>query len=93
MLVYPGVAVGIPCSTYLLTYWSMSPKQVRSQCLAAQEPSWFLHITWCSEAMCGLGVQSCQIFASYWLFFLPGVSPASQQDFYFMALMLSASSL
>jgi hypothetical protein len=39
------------------------------------------------------GDSGCWIFASSWWFFLPGVSPASQQDFYFMELTLSASSL
>jgi hypothetical protein len=48
----PGVAVGIPHATYLLTCWSASPKQVRSQHLVVQEPSWFLHISWHGEAMC-----------------------------------------
>jgi hypothetical protein len=89
----PGVAVGVPCAAYLLTCWSVSPKQVRSWHLAAQEPSLFLHMMWCGKAMCRLGVQGCWIFASSWWFFLPGMSPESQQDFYFMELMLSASSL
>jgi hypothetical protein len=31
----PGVAVGIPCAAYLITCWSVSPKQVRSWHLAA----------------------------------------------------------
>jgi hypothetical protein len=85
----PGVAVGMPHDTYLLTCWSASLKQVRSQCLAAREASWFLHISWHGEAMCGLGVWGCQSFASSWWFFLPGVSPVSQQDFYFTDLYIS----
>jgi hypothetical protein len=88
-----GVAVGIPCAAYLLTCWSASSKQVRSQCLAVQKPSWFLHIKWCGEAPCRLGVQGCRIFASSWWFFLPGLSPVSQQDFSFMKLTLFTSSL
>jgi hypothetical protein len=84
--------VRIPRATYLLTCWSASWKQVRSQRLAPQEPSWFLHITWHGDAMCGLGVWRCQIFASSWWNFLPGVSPASQQDFSFMELTLFTSS-
>jgi hypothetical protein len=38
----PGVAVGVPRATYLLTGWSVSPKQVWSPHLAAWEPSCFL---------------------------------------------------
>jgi hypothetical protein len=53
-----NLAVGILHATYLLTCWSVSPKQVRSQCLVAQEPSWFLCIMWHGEAMCRLGVLS-----------------------------------
>jgi hypothetical protein len=40
----PGVAVGISCATYLLTCWSASAKQVKSQLLAVWEPSWFVCI-------------------------------------------------
>jgi hypothetical protein len=89
----PEVAVWILHAAYLLSCWSASPKQVRSWHLVVQEPSWFLHISWCGEAMCGLGVQGYQSFASSWWYFLPGVSLMTQQDFYFMELMLSASSL
>jgi hypothetical protein len=42
--------------------------------------------------MCGLEVQGFQNFAASWWFFLPGVAPASQQDFYFKEHMLAASS-
>jgi hypothetical protein len=34
MLVYPRDGCGIQCAAYLLTCWSASPKQVRSQLLA-----------------------------------------------------------
>jgi hypothetical protein len=51
----PVVAVRIPCATYLLTCWSVSPMQVRIWCLAAQEPSLFLCITWHGEVMCAGG--------------------------------------
>jgi hypothetical protein len=88
----PGLAVGVPWAAYLLTCWSASPKHVRSWCLAAWEPFLFLRISWCGEVMCGLRVWRCQSFASFWWFFLPGVSPVSQQDFYFKEHMLSASS-
>jgi hypothetical protein len=82
-LFIPRVAVEIPIAAYLLTCWSASSKQVRSWCLAAWELPWFLCISWFGEAMCRLGVWRCQSFASSWWFLMPGVSPASQQDFYF----------
>jgi hypothetical protein len=93
MPVYPRVAVGVPHAAYLLTCWSVSPKQVRSWHLVVQEVSWVLGISWHGKAMCGLGVQRCRSFASSWWFFLPGVSSATQQDFYFKKHMLLASSL
>jgi hypothetical protein len=40
-----------------------------------------------------MGVWGCQCFVSSWWLFLPVLSPASQQDFYFTEFMLSASSL
>jgi hypothetical protein len=40
----PGVAMGVPHVTYLLTCWSASPKQVWSWHLAVQEPSCFLSL-------------------------------------------------
>jgi hypothetical protein len=72
----PGVAAGVPHAAYLLTHWSVSPKQVRSWHLMAQEPSWFLCVTWHGEAMCGLGVPgvgflpllggfSCQVYLQH----------------------------
>jgi hypothetical protein len=48
--------------------------------VVAQEPSWFLHLTWSGDDMLRLEVWRSQRFASWW-FFLPGVSPASLQDF------------
>jgi hypothetical protein len=36
----------------------------------ALEPSWFLHLTWCGDAMCGLRVWRTQSFASSQWFFL-----------------------
>jgi hypothetical protein len=89
----PGVAVRILRATYLLTCWSACLKQVRNWCLAAREPSWFLLVLWCGEDMRGLVVWRCQSFAASWWFFLPSVSPVSQQDFYFKEHTLSASSL
>jgi hypothetical protein len=86
----PGFSVGVPCSAYLLTWGSA--KQVRSWYLAVREPLWFLHLTWSGDATCGLRVWWCWNFACSWWFFLPGVSPASLQDFT-LGSMLSASSL
>jgi hypothetical protein len=76
---YADLSQGVLCAPYLLIWWS--PKQVRSWCLAGWEPSWFLHLTWSRDAMCGLGVWRCRSFASSWWFLLPGVSPASLQEF------------
>jgi hypothetical protein len=53
----PGVAVGVPCAACLLSCWSMSPKQVWSQHLQAQEPSCFLSVTWYGKALHRLGAQ------------------------------------
>jgi hypothetical protein len=45
------------------------PKQSGSWCLSVQETSWFLHLMWSGDAMCGLGVWSSQSFAySPWFF-------------------------
>jgi hypothetical protein len=46
---------GVPCATYLLTWWF--PEQVRNWHLAAREPSWFLLLTWSGDAMHGWGVE------------------------------------
>jgi hypothetical protein len=88
---YADLSKGVLCAAYLLLWWSSSFKQVRSWCLAAQELSWFLHLTWCGDALCVLGVWKCRSFASSWWFFLPGVSPASLQEFT-LGNTLSASS-
>jgi hypothetical protein len=77
----PGVAVGILHASYLLTCWSASPKQVWSWHLAAWEPSCFLSITCCGEALYGLGVQGVGVLFLLGVFFLPSVAPESQQDF------------
>jgi hypothetical protein len=65
----PGVAVVILHATYFLTCWSVSPKQVWSWHLVAQEPSCFLSVTWHVEALYWLGVQWCQNPVSSWWFF------------------------
>jgi hypothetical protein len=59
---YADLSLGVPCATYLLTWWS--PKQVRSWHLVAQETSWFLHIMWHGDAMCRLGCGGVKSFAS-----------------------------
>jgi hypothetical protein len=61
--------VGIPRATYLLTCWSMSPKQVWSRCLEVQEPSCFLSVMWHGEALYSLRGSGCQSFDSSWWFF------------------------
>jgi hypothetical protein len=86
---YGDLSQGVLCAAYLLTWWS--PKHVRSWHLAVWEPSWFLHLTWCRDTVCGLRVWRCQCFASLW-FCLPGVSPSSLQKFT-LGSTLSASSL
>jgi hypothetical protein len=63
-LFIPEVAVGELSAVYLLTCWSVSAKQVRSQHLAVWEPSWFLSVTWHVRA----GGSGCQTFASSWWF-------------------------
>jgi hypothetical protein len=57
-----------------------------------EKPSWFLRLMWRGDAMHRLGVWRYQSFASSWWFFLPGVSPASLQEFT-LGSTLSASSL
>jgi hypothetical protein len=89
----PGVAVGIPCATYLLTCLSASPKQVWSWHLAVWEPSCFLSVTWHGEALYWLGVQGVRVLILLGGFFLLSVAPVSQQNFWFMELTLSASAL
>jgi hypothetical protein len=59
----------------------MSPKQVWSQCLATQEPSCFLSVTWCGEAFHGVGVQGVEVLILPCALFLPSVAPASQRGF------------
>jgi hypothetical protein len=67
----PGVAVGIPHAAYLLTCWSASPKLVWSRHLVAQEPSCFLRVTWCGDALHRLGVCVVRVllFLGVFVFF------------------------
>jgi hypothetical protein len=46
---------------FLLTFCSASPNQVWSWHLVAREPSCFLSLMWCGEALHGLGVQGVRI--------------------------------
>jgi hypothetical protein len=71
----------------------MSPKQVWSWHLAVPEPFSFLSVMWRGEALYTLGVQGVEVLIPLGALFLPSVAPASQQDFLFMELMLSASAL
>jgi hypothetical protein len=48
---------------------------------------------WHGEALYRLGVQGVKVLILLGAFFLPSVAPASQKDFRFMKLMLSASAL
>jgi hypothetical protein len=76
----PGVAVGIHLFVHLLICW-MSPKQVWSWRLAAQEPSCFLSVMWHRESLYGLGVQGVKALIPLGAFFLPSVAPGFQQNF------------
>jgi hypothetical protein len=82
MLLYPRVVCGdTTCSLFahLLVCISQAGALLVSPYLMA------------GEAMCGLEVKGCWNFASPWWFFLSGVSPASQQDFYFKEHTLTTS--
>jgi hypothetical protein len=60
-------------------------------CLAAWELSCFLSVTWCGEAFHLLGVQCFKDLILLGALFLPSVVPVSQQVYWFMELILSAS--
>jgi hypothetical protein len=51
---------------HLLVYVS---KQVWSWCLAAREPSWFLSVIWCGEALNGLGAKFVGVLLLLVVFF------------------------
>jgi hypothetical protein len=59
----------------------------------AWEPSWFLSVTWHGEALFGLGDWGVRVLLILGGFFSASEAPESQQDFSFMELTLSASSL
>jgi hypothetical protein len=74
-------------AAYLLTCWSVSPKQVWSQCLVAWDPFCFLNATWHGVALYGLWVWGFGVLFIpgvlffFFLFLLLSVAPASQEDF------------
>jgi hypothetical protein len=71
-------------AAYLLTCWSASPKQAWSWHLVAWEPSCFLNATWHGEVLDRLGVRGFGVLlipGGFFLFLLPSVAPASQEDF------------
>jgi hypothetical protein len=71
----PGVVVGIPCATYLLTCWSAGLELASSGAGA-------LLFSQCNVAWrnFGLGIQGV-ILILLGVFLLPSVAPASQQNF------------
>jgi hypothetical protein len=56
----------------------MSPKQVWSWWLVAQQPSYFLSVKCCGENFYMLGIQVVEILILLGALFLPSVAPASQ---------------
>jgi hypothetical protein len=91
MLLWPRVVYGstmVPLSSPC----PHLPKTSGCRLLAAQGPSWFLHLMWSGDALRRLEVWRGQSFASSRCFCLQGVFPASLQDFT-IGGMLSASSL
>jgi hypothetical protein len=69
MLIWPSVVCGSTwcCLAHLVVCISWANRKWR---LVAWEPSWFLHLPWSVDAMCGLGVWRSQSFASSRWFFL-----------------------
>jgi hypothetical protein len=61
----------------------MSPEQVWSQHLAAQEPSGFFSVTSYGETLYGMWVQGIKTLILLGAFFLPIMYPASQQLCFF----------
>jgi hypothetical protein len=71
----PGVAVGILQAAYLLTFGLL--RLVWSWCLVVWEPSFFLSLMWCGEALYGLWVQGVKVLILLGAFLLSSVAPAS----------------
>jgi hypothetical protein len=69
MLIWPRVVCGstVCCLAHLVVCISLAGRKWH---LVAQEPSWFLHLTWSGNAMCVLEVRRSQGLASSWWFFL-----------------------
>jgi hypothetical protein len=84
----PGVAVWIQCATYLLTFWSVSPKQAWIQCLEAQDSSSFLSVTWLGEALYGLEVQVSEFCFFFVIVFSAKCGSSISANFWFMELTL-----
>jgi hypothetical protein len=57
----------------------MSPKQVWSQCLWAQQPSCFLSATWHGEPFHRLWVQGIKVLILLAALLPPSVAPASRK--------------
>jgi hypothetical protein len=93
MLVYPRGSCGNTACCLFAHLLACISKQVWSQHLLAWEPSWFLSVTWHGEALYRLGVWGVGVLLIFAVFFLPCVAPASQQDFCFTDVTLSAFSL
>jgi hypothetical protein len=69
VLVYPRCGWGnsVWCLVLTCLVCQMTPKQVWSQRLAVLEPSCFLHVMWCGEALYELEVDGVS-FDSSWFF-------------------------
>jgi hypothetical protein len=81
MLVYPRGGCG--STTYcLFAHLLVCISQVGLEpAFVVWEPSCFLTVMWCGEALYGLGVWCVGILILLGVFFLPRVAPGSQQDF------------
>jgi hypothetical protein len=87
-----GVPVGKPRDAWCSPVGLPNVSQACfSWCLEAWEPSCFLSVMWCGEALYGLGVQGVEVLILLGALFLPSAAPVSQQDFRFTELKLSAS--
>jgi hypothetical protein len=94
MLVYPrGGCVSTTCCLFahLLLCISQADLELASGSAGALLVSQYKNQVWRSSVW--LGVCSVGVLLILGCFFLPSVAPASQQDFWFRDLMLSASSL
>jgi hypothetical protein len=69
MMIWPRDVCGstVCCLAHLVVCFSQAS---RSWHLVSQESSWFLHLPWSGDAMCGMGVWRSRSFASSLWFFL-----------------------